>query len=106
MRGALFRIVSGILFGLICSVTVDALVNGLDFAPSLEDWMVMVAGLAIAPTFGVYAVLGERAAYRVLLPGMALIQLPQIVLDAVVKRTVELPEYLRDPPTEGLDRDD
>ena len=91
MRDAIFRSVSAVLLGLIVFIAVRVWIHDLDFPPGRDEFFMLVAVLLFAPTFAVYALLGEKAAYRILLPGLALLSLPHVVLEAVLRKTVTLP---------------
>ena len=97
MRDRIFRSVSAVLFGLIVFVAVRVWIYDLGFPPDRDDFFMLVGVLLFAPTFAVHALLGEKAAYRILLPGFALLSLPHVVLEEVLRRTVTL------PPIEGGD---
>ncbi len=105
MRDKIFRTVSGVLF----AMSVGTLViyfrewPGLDFSP-MNEVMVIAALFLISPTLAVYALRGEQAAYKALIPGLALFHLPQILLEAVLSRVVEIPDVLQPPsPQDSLD---
>lgn len=98
MRSWFFRAVAAILATLIVVVAVLVWVHDLSFPPDRDDYLAVVGVLLFAPTFAVYAVLGERAAYRFLLPGLALLNLPQVLVEAFVSKHVVVPA----PEGEGI----
>ncbi len=98
MRAKIFRAIAALLFVLIVVVATRVWVRQLSFPPDRDDLMALVGVLVFAPTFAIYALLGERAAYRVLTPGMALWKLPEVVLGKVLQKYVSLPESEDDPP--------
>ena len=93
MPDRIFRLVSAGSLLVVVRAVIRVVTGGRDFAPDLDDLWAMAAGLVLAPTFAVHGLKGEEAAMKALLPGLALLHLPQILAEKLAARA-ELPAEL------------
>ena len=86
MREKLFRTLAGALFLLSIATLVLAAMEGDRFG-----LLTLFAFLCFAPSLAIYAIRGESAAYRVLIPGIALFNLPSTLLELLLRGVVQTP---------------